>query len=136
MKQTNKNTKGGWYENTDPGCLNDKGKPVARKHYEVAIKDRLKETLRTPLAIFKPDKETENLENEAVTTFSFKELSDKQREALEEQIGEDSTGLVDFVTDGEGRHAIVQKSKVDDFLEFLKRTGIDVPEDYSGVDKC
>ncbi len=50
MKETKENQKGkGWNEDVDPTCINKKGKPVARRHHNVATKGEFKNTLRTPL---------------------------------------------------------------------------------------
>jgi hypothetical protein len=51
MKETKENQKGkGWNEDADPTCINKRGKPVARRHHQVAVKEELKNTLRTPLS--------------------------------------------------------------------------------------
>jgi hypothetical protein len=54
MKKQNKKGKG-WSEDKDPSCI-VKGKAVARKHHEVAIKDSLKETERVAMVAPEPKK--------------------------------------------------------------------------------
>jgi len=45
----------GWFENPDPSLI-VKGKAKARRHHEVAIKGRFKDTLRVPIEPSRPDK--------------------------------------------------------------------------------
>lgn len=52
MTENKKNK--GWREPADPTCINKKGKPVARRHHNVAAKGEFQNTLRTPL--FAPPK--------------------------------------------------------------------------------
>lgn len=47
MTENKKNK--GWQEDADPTCINKKGKPVARRHHNVAAKGDFQNTLRTPL---------------------------------------------------------------------------------------
>jgi hypothetical protein len=59
MKQNKKGK--GWSEDADPSCI-VKGKAVARKHHEVAIKESLKDTMRTPMVAPRKKEEKEEIE--------------------------------------------------------------------------
>ena len=45
----NQKTKKGWREAKDPGCIGEDGEPKARRHYEVQMKGKNKDTLREPI---------------------------------------------------------------------------------------
>jgi len=105
MEKNNK--KGGWHEDTDPSCINEKGKPVARKHHEVSIREKLRGVLRIPLtAPLKHEDKDEDEDHAEEIVEEVQESRKKSAIAMDEsrnakKIGdkEDAEDLVDWIKD-------------------------------------
>lgn len=99
MEKNNK--KGGWRENADPTCVNKKGKPVARRHHNVAARKEFENTLRTPYVAASKDEDEQFadkvIEGVQENRTESAKAKDESKTAKDEGNKDDAEDLVEWV---------------------------------------